>query len=305
MRSRHVLAIAGTVCVAALLAAVPSPAPGQEAGELSFPITDGQAAIVEWAVAHVGLSPSQVVAVTDTVVVSVAGDGLPRRDAALRRIKVRADSISRDAYQRTGIGVWIAPAEARCPDRKIRMGATVGYEGREVVGEGLPLRPADAEWKTPPAGTVLDGLWRAACSREGVIDAPPAVAARVATPPATPRALRSPPPRAVQIAATADLAEMQLRGPLRTSMLRPTVGRFELQLAAVGSPAAAEQLLTTVRARFPVPLRGRGTEVRTGQANGRPVYRAFIVGFADRPDALRSCRLLQAQDQDCFVRLAP
>jgi cell division septation protein DedD len=75
-----------------------------------------------------------------------------------------------------------------------------------------------------------------------------------------------------------------------------------VQLGAMATRAAAEALLTELKARSLVAMHGLSTGVTPATVGGRTLYRALVTGFSRDMDANRFCAGLKASGIACFVR---
>ena len=75
-----------------------------------------------------------------------------------------------------------------------------------------------------------------------------------------------------------------------------------VQLAAMATRAAAEAVLTELKARSVGAMHGLSTSVTPASVGGRTLYRALVTGFSRDVDAGRFCAGLKASGVACFVR---
>jgi cell division protein FtsN len=116
--------------------------------------------------------------------------------------------------------------------------------------------------------------------------APLAVTAPKAAPPPPPR-----PNAAPALRAMAAVTEAPAPHPV-----------LAVQLGAMATRAAAEALLTELRARSLDAMHGLSTGVTPATVGGRTLYRALVTGFSHDMDANLFCTGLKASGVACFVR---
>ena len=75
-----------------------------------------------------------------------------------------------------------------------------------------------------------------------------------------------------------------------------------VQLAAMATRAAAEAVLTDLKARSVNAMQGLTTAVTPSSVGGRTIYRALVTGFSRDGDASRFCAGLKVSGVACFVR---
>jgi serine-type D-Ala-D-Ala carboxypeptidase (penicillin-binding protein 5/6) len=104
------------------------------------------------------------------------------------------------------------------------------------------------------------------------------------------------PARAAGVAAYAEPSQ-----PIPTGAAAMPVGElWRIQVSAAGSREAA---VATLERALPL-LNDFGQiapSVEGSRAERQEVFRARLVGFADRDSATRACSVLQARSMDCFV----
>lgn len=136
-------------------------------------------------------------------------------------------------------------------------------------------------------------------------DPAPALAAP-AEPPAAPA---SPPPRPAPAEAAPGLplpppppavAAAQPAAPAPAAPRRAD-GLVQVQLAAVGSEAAAQPEWNRLRARMPDLLGDHALVVSRGERDGQPFWRVRTGGFADVAAARGFCDQVRARGFTCFV----
>lgn len=141
-------------------------------------------------------------------------------------------------------------------------------------------------------------------------------------PATTPGVARSPVPRArpaTRVASAAPLApiagstDAQAEAVLQELVTRlsvPSVNDIDpstlapgtrlVQLGAYDSEQEARDAWTSLSARFPAYLEGRGRIIEAASAGGRTFYRLRAHGFVDEPEARRFCSVFLADNADCI-----
>jgi cell division septation protein DedD len=239
---------------------------------------------------------------------------------------LRAEAIDPAVSDREGVLSWHMLVEVDCPGRKVRQGPTTGYEGRNLLGEGRQIRPGSEAWVAPPPGSQLENVLRAACDTgfQRPLAPPRSVSIAQATTPAAattpPLALRPMLVSGVHSSPTAATAAPKAaRPPPPPTAPRPSAAptframaavtdapalrsALAVQLAAMATRAAAEAVLTELKARSVGALQGLSTSVTPASVGGRTLYRALVSGFSRDADASRFCAGLKASGVACFVR---
>lgn len=236
----------------------------------NFPASLDREPLIEWLRRETDMPPERVLAVTPQVVTSVVSRPLAGAGQSASLV-IRAEALTPESHARTQALSWRVSLAADCAGRRVRLGETQGYPSRSLRGEARLLRPADADWRTPDAGTALDFAWRAACD--------PQFKGPFASDGAAPR-----PSQAV--------ASSTAVGPA------PAAGGPVAQVGAAASEAEAQALLAGLGSR----LEGRPTRIERAVVNGKTWHRAVVGGFADGREAGRFCAELKAAGRGCFVR---
>lgn len=83
--------------------------------------------------------------------------------------------------------------------------------------------------------------------------------------------------------------------------MRPTGGRFVVQVGAFGSGAVAESAWSRLTSRI-AGLRGFDPSIATVVRGGATFHRLSVSGFASRSVAVSFCERLRAHGGQCFVR---
>jgi hypothetical protein len=303
----------------AVLAALCAPARAEPPA--GFPAAVDRAGLMAWLKLETDIAPGQVLAISPSSVTAVLGTIETTAPHGVR-MALRAEAIDPKVSDREGVLSWHMLVEVDCPGRKVRQGPTTGYVGRNLLGEGRQIRPGSEAWVPPPPGSQLENVWRAACeagfqrplapprSFSIAQAATPAVAAT-----ATPLALRpmlangTPSSAAVAVtkAATPTPPPRPNAAPVFRAMAAVTDGpaprsALAVQLGAMATRAAAEALLTELKARSVGVMHGLSTDVRPASVGGRTLYRALVTGFSRDVDANRFCAGLKASGVACFVR---
>ena len=187
---------------------------------------------------------------------------------------IRAEAVSQEAFARTAALSWQVTLTADCKAGRVRLGETIGYDQRNLRGERRQLRVADAEWRTPDAGTALDFAWRTACDPQ----------------------FRGPFQMKV---AQAEAPTATSRAPMApASPAAPRAPGVVAQVGAAGSDAEAKALLAAMEPA----LGGRAAWVERAVVGGKTWHRAVVGDFADAGEAARFCAELKAAGRGCFVR---
>jgi hypothetical protein len=248
------------------------------------------------------LSPSSVVAVTPTAVTGVLTFMSSPEGPSIRRVSLRSEALSADAYARDHTLSWTSAVDLDCKTRKARLGSTMAYPARDLIGDGHETRAASPAWVTPLVNgaeynamlRICDGKaanpLRAAASDPA---AAPASAALTAPPPKAAPATATPPPSSA-------IGPRPQSGP--TSMAAPgaVAGLAVVQFGASASQAEAEQVLAGIQRQAAIPA-GTAPQVVKVSVNGKTYYRALLAGFKTREDAMAFCRRYSAKREGCFV----
>lgn len=256
---------------------------------IAYPSSLEREPLLAWLQRETDIEPNRVVAVTPQALISIVST-FPAGPGSEPRVVLRAEALNADTVTRSGAVSWHVSMSADCKGRRVRLGETTGYPGRNLLGDRAPLRPPETEWRKPDAGAALDAALRAVCepSFKGPFEA---VALKVARQdaPATASAEASMVPPTSAVAA-----------PAKPSAVAPKPGRrMVAQIGASPSEADARALIAALGSS----LGGRETWVETAQVNGKTWRRAVVGGFADSAEAARFCAGLKAAGRGCFVRV--
>lgn len=291
------LGLAGLGVAASCAAAQAQPAP-------TFPAEMERTALVAWLRQETDIAPAQVVAVSASAVTAVLG-AIETTEPRGVRLALRAEAIDPQVSGREGVLSWHMVVEVDCAGHRLRTGATTGYAGRNLLGEGREIRPGADTWSEPKAGSQLESVWRTAC--EPAFQRP-LTATRVAAAAAMPAAARSPQPPQLRAMMVQSLGPPAQAAPAPVSAPKPEVpaprprSTATVQIGAMSTHAAAAALLASFRARFTGAMHGLSTSVTPVSAGGRTVYRALVGGFARAADAGQFCAGMKASGVACLIR---
>lgn len=171
---------------------------------IAYPASLDRDPLLAWLQRETDIEPDRVVAVTPQAVIAVVST-FPSGPGSEARVVLRAEALNADTVVRSGAVSWHVSMSADCKGRRVRLGETTGYPGRNLLGDRSPLRPAETEWRTPDAGAALDAALRAVCEPnfKGPFQGPglsvarqdaPVVKAAPASPPPSQSAEKPPPP---------------------------------------------------------------------------------------------------------------
>ncbi|MDZ4372628.1 MAG: hypothetical protein U1C74_14555, partial [Phenylobacterium sp.] len=150
--------LAGLAAIVAVAGA--GAAAGQDAPV--FPVSLERESLLLWLQRETDIMPDRVLAVTPQAITSVVST-FPSGGGNGPRVVIRAEALSAETQMRTGALSWHVSMQADCQGRRIRLGETTGYPRRNLLGERMLLRAAEADWRAADRGTALDSAWRAAC----------------------------------------------------------------------------------------------------------------------------------------------
>lgn len=207
-------------------------------------------------------------------------------------ILLRAVALTAEAQARTGVTSWDMKLEADCRAGQVRLGATTGYSARQPDGDGdgVPLAPAEAEWRRPKPGTVLEAAWRATCDPAF---RPPLSQAKVRLAEAPARPAATPPPPAAPAASTF-AREVVASAPARSTS--------KAAVQVVSSPQEADTRRALKALQEGDRLQGLQPRIEPARVRGQTVYRGLIAGFASRAEAQAFCTQLIRRGHDCLTR---
>jgi len=193
--------------------------------------------------------------------------------------------------------------------------SAINHNGRRVVGVvlgGKTARSRDAQM-----AALLDKAMPQAsrsCNTEQLVastnvsrtfDVPPAAVPPAAVP--LPMfAERRADPIAMQIAtANSQMADMiqvsAIPKPAPAAQMTGQRSRWEVQIAATDSEAAARSLLANARSNIAGSYSGIAPYTEAVQSGSATLYRARFTGFEDQSSAVSACKELKAQSYACVV----
>jgi hypothetical protein len=267
-RWRGAAAAVGLACVTIAGAAPPS-----------YPASLSRPDVTAWLQRETDIDPQQVVAVSKAAVMAIASTSLAGGPKDLR-VAVRFEGLDPAAVAGGHPLSWSAMVELDCTSGRVRLGQTIGYAGRNLVGEAKVMRPADRDWITPSQGAPLEGAWRASCQPGFVRPlggrGRTAVATGFAPPPVPLHAASAPAPAA---AAGTWNGSVQVVSALSEAEARRALGRLRGQLAP--------------------SLR---LDVEKAVVAGKTRHRGVITGFGSSAQARSVCETLRSGGQACLVR---
>ncbi|WP_374575529.1 SPOR domain-containing protein [Phenylobacterium sp.] len=260
------------------------------AAQEPFPTNFDRPALAAWVQAETNMSLRDVVSVGATDVIALSSVERPQTltDGVLR-VTFRSEVLSAKIAQDEGYRSWTAVIDVNCAKPAVKVVEVTNYSERNLRGQSRPAAVTD-DWLTPPAGSQLYNLTRAACDADYVR---PFAGLKVAA--------ASPPPRPAAAVTVAEKAEpASAIAPAARSA--PASG-VVVQVAAAPSRDQALAALSRVKARFGEGM-GLTDDVQTVDLDGKRFYRARLGGFASVDSAKAFCQTLKAGSQDCFVRQA-
>lgn len=282
-----------------------------------------------WLRDETDLSPEQVVAVSPSAATAIAAR-TPMRDGRTQA-QLRAVAITPQAVARGGVLAWEMQLEVDCKSRQVRAGATTGYAARRGDADGLALAPADAAWRRPKPGTILEASWRAVCDAKfqaplsgaplqiaetkptaltlrpslpapTLAVKPSLVLARNVAPAPLAAAPQAAPARLTLPAAPPRKPAAIAAAPARAVPIRTGAKAGHAAVQVVSSPVEADtrRKLDRLQRRFGPALQD-GVQIRIVQAqvDGRTVYRGIVAGFGTPREAHAFCQTLKQGGQDC------
>jgi hypothetical protein len=292
LRLLAVLTAAGSV-----LAAGSAAAQGADAPPLTYPSALDNDTLSAWLRKETDIDPDSVVAVTPESVVAVLQSRIVEGGVAMI---VRGEVLTPQAMARDKVASWHETVQVDCATGRIQQGVTTGYAARNLLFDGGPIREADKAWSKPRPGDPLDQIRRAACEKDfrGPLTAGAPPQEQQAPPPQK----REPPKPAPKPEAPKPAPEPAPSAATPPQTRATAVKPISVQVAAAAGETEASDLLARLKARQPQAMAGLDTRVVRAEVKGRTVFRALVVGFADRAAAVRLCQALKATDQACFVR---
>ncbi|MBW8813022.1 MAG: SPOR domain-containing protein [Caulobacterales bacterium] len=274
-----------------------------------FPAALDRDTLLGWLRSETDILPERVIAVTPQALTAVVST-FPGGGGQGPRMVVRAEALNAETFARTGALSWHVSLTADCAGRRVKLGDTTGYPERNLLGERRVLRPAEADWRTPEAGTALESALRAACDTgfkgpfagDGFSTTAPAAGSPVA-----PQPDRPPPPAKVPQPAKPPQAD---KAPDKPAPKAPppaparaapapakttSHGAVSVQVGAYSAAAEAQAAM----ARLP---QDRSRSLEQATVGGHAWYRLIVWGFASVQDAQRYCDQRKAAGGACFVR---
>jgi hypothetical protein len=308
--------------VAAAVAAAAS-AWAQDQAEPSFPKSLSSADVTDWLKRNTDLDPAKVISVTPSAVTGVLSSISTPEGPAVRQVNLRSESVSRGDYERDHVLSWTSVVSVDCKSRKARLGRTMAYSQRNLIGDGRETVASGATWIKPIPGGPAERIMLKVCDGKSLnpfsIETPRPAAVAQATPPkaapAKPPAAKAPPPArpapppAQAAAKPPPIAPVKSPAPKAapplaleaTSKPAPTgAGRAVAQVAASPSEAEARRHLESLKAKVRMPD-GVASRVVKAEVGGKTVYRAQFAGFRTTAEAQAYCRSVGSSG--CFVRV--
>lgn len=193
--------------------------------------------------------------------------------------------------------------------------SAINHNGRRVVGVvlgGKTARSRDAQMaalldKAMPQASRNRNTEQlvASANVSRTFDVPPA-AVPPATVPLPMFAERRADPIAMQIAtANSQMADMiqvsAIPKPAPAAQMTGQRSRWEVQIAATDSEAAARSLLANARSNIAGSYSGIAPYTEAVQSGSATLYRARFTGFEDQSSAVSACKELKAQSYACVV----
>jgi hypothetical protein len=161
-----------------------------------FPESRSPADLRAWIAHETDLDPDAVVAVTPGAVTAILSY-MSTPDGP-QRVNLRSEAISPQAYAQDGVLSWTSVVELDCKTHRARLGRTMAYTDRNLVGDGRETVAASPEWITPIASGAAYNAMRKVCGGRIInpLNGPRPV--QVAQAQAQPPRLPTPAPVAVQ-----------------------------------------------------------------------------------------------------------
>ena len=295
----------------------------QGADTPEFPASLAPAEIAAWMKRNTDIEPDSVIAVTPSAVTGVLSSISTPEGPSIRRVNLRSEALSRAAYEHDHALSWTSVVEVDCKTRMARLGRTMVYAQRNLIGDGRETVAAQPAWIKPIAGGPAHNAMLKVCDSKAVN--PLAAGARVAAAPsksaptAKAPAPKAPAPKPPPIMAKAPPAPSEPRpapaakaqapaAPARAAPAKtppPAAagpGRVTAQVAAAPSEASARQRIEAVQGKAELPA-GVTPRVAKAVVGGKTVYRAQFAGFHTVAEAQAFCRT--AAPGGCFVRTGP
>jgi hypothetical protein len=293
-----------------------------QSAEAEFPASIAPAEIAAWMKRNTDIDPASVVAITPSAVTGVLSSISTPEGPSIRRVNLRSEALSRAAFEQDHALSWTSVVEVDCKKRLARLGRTMVYAERNLIGDGRETVAASPAWIKPIAGgpsynamlKVCDGkMVNPLAGATRVAAAPPAkAAAKPAAKAAEPKAAApasKPPAKPPAVVARAEPAEPKPSAkppPAKAAAAAPAKaaaaakpGRFVAQVAAAPAEAAAKRRLDAVQVKAELPA-GVVARVAKAVVGGKTVYRAQFAGFQTTAEAQAFCR--DAAPDGCFVR---
>jgi hypothetical protein len=287
--------------LAAVITVSAAVAPASALAEASYPSALDATTLSLWLRQATDLSPEQVVGISPSAAIAIVSRTQP--DGGPLQLLLRAQVLTPEAAARTGRVAWQMPLDVDCRNGEIRTGALTGFAVRRSEEGQMVVAPADPDWRQPPAGTVLERAWRAACDPKFQ---PPLAASA----PSAPRALamtakvRPQPRPGASPPTTQSAARTPQKAIAQAPAGTPPERRGHGAVQVVSSPVEADtrRWLAALRSRSSAQLANLETRIEPAQVRGRTVYRGVVTGFASRSAAEAFCQALKTRGQDCLAR---
>jgi len=293
--------------------------------EAEFPASIAPAEIAAWMKRNTDIDPASIVAITPSAVTGVLSSISTPEGPSIRRVNLRSEALSRAAFEQDHALSWTSVVEVDCKKRLARLGRTMVYAERNLIGDGRETVAASPAWIKPIVGGAAHNAMLKVCDGKminplaggtRVAAAPPAKAPTQPAPKAAPAAKVAPAPKAVPktpakppAAAQAEPAPPEAPAkapPAKAAAAAPPKpapaagpGRLAAQVAAAPTEAAAQRRLDAVQAKAELPT-GVVARVVKAVVGGKTVYRAQFTGFRTTAEAQAFCR--DSAPDGCFVR---
>jgi hypothetical protein len=272
----------------------------QSLNEPSFPSSLSAEDLKPWLQRNTDMDPAAVISVTPSAITGVLSSISTPEGPSIRQVNLRSESLSRGDFERDKVLSWTSIISVDCKARKARLGRTMAYAQRNLIGDGRETMASGAAWIKPIAGGPADRVMRKVCDGKTInafapqpvaTAAAPAPKARPAPvkPAASPKAEAPAPPRAAPpVAAAAKPAP------------GPGPGKYVAQVMSSPDEAEARRRLRAVQSKASLPAGVAGRVVKA-QVAGKTVFRVQFAGFRSSSDAQAFCR--SSVSGACFARL--
>jgi len=290
-----------------------------------FPASLAPAEIAAWMKRNTDIEPDSVIAVTPSAVTGVLSSISTPEGPSIRRVNLRSEALSRAAYEHDHALSWTSVVEVDCKTRMARLGRTMVYAQRNLIGDGRETISAQPAWIKPIAGGPAHNAMLKVCDSKAVnplaaaargvaTPSKPVPAAKAPTATAKAPAPKAPAPKPPPVVAKAPPAPAEPRtapkpapaakaqAPAAPPPAAAGPGRVTAQVAAAPSEATARQRIEAVQGKAELPA-GVAPRVAKAVVGGKTVYRAQFAGFRTVAEAQAFCRA--AAPGGCFVRTGP